>query len=230
MQLIILIRLVCLILTGRFSMNNTSASLTKRICFMLVGNLLLGLSVAMLRLTSFGTDPFNAMNLGVSLHLPISYASYQMLFNIALFIPIFLLDRRSFGVGALVNMLFLGYFVEFFLLIFSGFGITTEGMYGSLPARILLMIAAIVLLCFSCGLYMECDLGAAPWDRLAMVIENLSHGRIPFRYARMTYDILAILVAYFTGATIGVATLVVGFFTGPLVSFFRTEIIRKYIL
>ncbi len=83
--------------------------LAKRVIWVILANVILGLGISLLRLSSFGTDPFTCMNLGVSSYLPIGYGTYQMLFNLLLFIPVFILDRKSFGIGALINMLLLGY-------------------------------------------------------------------------------------------------------------------------
>lgn len=202
-------------------------NLRRRLFWAVVGNLLLGVATSLLRLSSFGTDPFSCMNLGVSSHLPISYGTYQMLFNIVLFIPIFILDRKSFGVGALINMLLLGYIVDISMNIWSSLGITIEGLHGNLPVRAVLLIIGVLIICFGVAVYMESDLGAAPWDRLAVLIENLSNGNLKFKWVRMTYDCLAIAIGFVTGSTIGIATLVIGFFLGPLVSIFRNGVAKK---
>ena len=100
------------------------------------GVIFTGFCVGTFQKASLGTDPFTCMNLGVSSHLPVSFAVYQMIFNVLLFIPVFILDRKSFGIGALINMLLLGYFVEFFMFLFAAVGITIEGMAGNMAMRI----------------------------------------------------------------------------------------------
>ncbi len=206
-------------------MKNGKNNLPLRIVMVTAANLILGLGIAVLRLSGFGTDPFSCMNLGVSRLLGLSLGTYQMILNIILFIPVFILDRKSFGVGALVNMLALGYFVEFFMFLFSVAGITIEGLAGSLGIRIFLLAAGVLTVCFGVSLYMFCDLGAAPYDRLGVIIENYSHGKVKFRVARICTDLISIAVGFFTGSTVGVGTLVVGFFTGPIVSFLRERVV-----
>lgn len=206
-------------------MKNEKNNLPLRIVMVTAANLILGLGIAVLRLSGFGTDPFTCMNLGVSRLLGLSLGTYQMILNIILFIPVFILDRKSFGVGALVNMLALGYFVEFFMFLFSVMGITVEGLAGSLGIRVFLLAAGVLIVCFGISLYMFCDLGAAPYDRLGVIIENYSHGKVKFRAARICMDLVSIAVGFFTGSTIGVGTLVVGFFTGPIVSFLREQVV-----
>ncbi len=204
-------------------------NLIRRILWVMVGNAVLGVGIGLLRLSGFGTDPFTSMNLGISSHLPISYGTYQMLVNMVLIIPIFFLDRKSFGIGALINMLLLGYIVDGWLFIFGLGGITTEGLVGNLAVRVLLMAAGILILCFGCALYMQCDLGAAPWDRLGILIERYTGGKVKYKWARMGYDCLAVVIGFLSGAVVGVATVIVGFFTGPLVSLFRGTVAVKLV-
>ena len=125
-----------------------------RVVLVVVANLILGLGIALLRLSGFGTDPFSCMNLGVSSRLGMGLGMYQMLFNVVLFIPVIILDRKSFGIGALVNMLALGYFVEFDMFLFAAVGITIEGLAASLGIRAALLIAGVLVVCFGVGLYM----------------------------------------------------------------------------
>ena len=89
-------------------MESKNKNLAMRIVLVVLANMILGLGISLLRLAGFGTDPYTCMNLGVSSKLGMSYGTYQMIFNIVLFIPVFILDRKSFGVGALVTMLVLG--------------------------------------------------------------------------------------------------------------------------
>lgn len=210
-------------------MNSKKNNLVPRIILVVAANLLLALGIGLMRLSGFGTDPFTCMNLGVSGILGLGLGIYQMLFNIVLFIPVFILDRKSFGIGALINMLVMGYFIQFWMLLFSVMGITIEGFAENLAARILLLMAGILVACYGVGLYMFCDLGAAPYDRLGVVIETYSHGKIKFRWARVTMDLISIAIGFLTGSVVGVGTVVMAFFTGPIVTFFRERLISPMV-
>lgn len=210
-------------------MESKNKNLAMRIVLVVLANMILGLGISLLRLAGFGTDPYTCMNLGVSSKLGMSYGTYQMIFNIVLFIPVFILDRKSFGVGALVNMLVLGYFVEFFMFAFGAVGITIEGLAGNLLIQIPILTLGVFVVCFGVALYMFCDLGSAPYDRLGVIIENYSHGKIKFKWARVCLDILSTVVGFLTGSVIGIGTVIIAFFTGPIVSFFREKVIAPRI-
>lgn len=208
-------------------MDEKRKKLALRVLWVTVANLILGLGIALLRLSGFGTDPFTCMNLGVSSHLPVSFAVYQMIFNVVLFIPVFILDRKSFGVGALINMLLLGYFVEFFMFLFAAVGITIEGMAGNMAMRVPALVVGILVLCFGVALYMACDLGAAPYDRLSVIVETYSHGKIKYKWARVGQDVISAVVGLMTGSVVSIGTVIVALFTGPIVSFFRDTAVAR---
>ena len=74
---------------------------TMKIIMMLLGNLLMGIAVAILRMSRFGTDPFTCMNLGVSGFLNISFGTYQLLVNIIFFIFVYGKEEAALGLGLL---------------------------------------------------------------------------------------------------------------------------------
>lgn len=208
-------------------MQNISGAVIKRFFYMCLGNVLLGFGVALLRLSGFGTDPFCSMNIGVSSHLPISYGTYQLLVNLVLFIFVLIFYRKSFGIGAFVNMVGIGYIVDFCIWLFGKAGITIQGMESYLPVRILLMPVGIAVVSFGIAFYMDCDMGIAPYDALSPIIEERTHGRVKYKWARVTTDIICMAIGYFSGGPVGIATIIVAFFTGPVVSFFRASVVAR---
>ncbi|MCM1498298.1 MAG: hypothetical protein NC124_07495 [Clostridium sp.] len=210
------------------NMKDYLARLNWKIClFMLLGNFFIGLSICMLRLAGFGTDPFSCMNIGVSNHLPVSYGTYQLMFNLILFIPMICCFRKGLGLGTLVNMAGVGYIADFCVWLFSLAGVTAQGMEKVILIRILFMCVGVLATCFGVALYMECDLGTAPYDALAQIIEQLTHGKMKFKWARILTDVISVLVGFISGSIVGIATIVTAFFTGPIVTWFREKVIRK---
>lgn len=211
-------------------MEGTSKGYIKRFILMIVAIIILALGVALLRFSNFGTDPFNCMNLGVSMHIPIGYATYQMLLNIVLFIPLFILKPKILGPGAIVNMFFLGYIVEAFCYIFNKCGITIDNVSGNMPVRVGFLIGGILCLCFGVALYMECNMGTAAYDALGQVVDERSLGKLKFKWVRVTTDLICIAIGYVAGSVVGIGTVISAFFTGPFVSGFRNLIAKLNIL
>lgn len=201
----------------------------KRIIFMMLGVLLIGFSITFTRLACFGTDPFSCMNIGVSNHLPIGYGTYQVIVNIVLFIPVIILCPRSFGIGALFNMFFVGYAADLGMFLFSLMGIYEDTFMTVMLFRFCSFFFGLFLLCFGVALYMECDLGAAPYDMIGQIVEERTHGKIKFKWVRIFTDCLCMAIGFFSGGTVGLATILISLFTGPIVSFFREHGVKKIV-
>lgn len=201
----------------------------RRFVCMIIGVMLIGFSITFTRLACFGTDPFSCMNIGVSNHLPMSYGTYQLIVNIVLFIPVIILCPRSFGIGALFNMFGVGYAADLGMFLFSHLGIGESTFAAMLPFRFLFFVIGLFLLCFGIALYMECDLGVAPYDMIGQIVEERTHGKIKFKWVRIFTDCLCMVIGFVSGGTVGLATILISVFTGPIVSWFRKHGVNKMI-
>ncbi len=192
----------------------------RRILMMFIGNLFIGIAVALLRISTLGTDPFSTMNLGVSGFLDISFGVYQLLFNILLLGVVFYFAKHTIGYGTLVNMVGIGFVSDFFVHSYGLF----FGDDLMLLGRILMMSTAVLIASIGVALYMTPNLGVAPYDALALVIQKVSKDKISFPIARIMTDVTSVIIGFSFGAVVGVATVVMAFFTGPFVQFFRKRL------
>lgn len=205
--------------------------MNKRLILMTVlGNIAIGLGIALLNLTGFGIDPFTSMTKGVSHLLGISLGVFQMILNIIMYVPVLYLNRKAFGIGALINLFLLGFIVEYFGKFFALFNITEVSLSSLLAVRIVVLVIAILVLCFGCALYMDCDLGVAPYDAIAPIIE-IKTG-FPFKYARIVTDVICATIGLVTGmighvTTVGIATLFVALGMGPIIDWYQRHITHR---
>lgn len=190
---------------------------------MAVGIFMLGFSISLLRYGDFGTDPFTTMNLGVSSSLPLSFGLYQLLINLGLFAIVWNKKRHTIGLGTIVNMVMVGFISDFFYPIVVTFLPDNPGLL----FRFIITSIAVIIACISVSMYMESGLGIAPYDAITTILVDASNGRIPFFAARVTVDVLAVLVGFVFGATVGIGTLMLAFLTGPVVQLLREHVIRK---
>lgn len=189
----------------------------KRIMGMLFGNLLLGMAIGVLRIAELGTDPFATMNLGVSSTLGLSFGFYSVLFNLLLFVFLFINSRELIGLGTFINMFLLGYTADFIVYFFQTMDVGEIG----LEIRFILLFVGVFISSTGLSLYVTANLGVSPYDALPLMMQEMTNNRIPFGIARLIVDATAVLIGFFFGAVVGVGTLVVAFSLGPLVSVFN---------
>ncbi|MBM6880035.1 hypothetical protein H6A09_05105 [[Clostridium] spiroforme] len=196
-----------------------------------IGNVIIGFGISILNLSGLGLDAFTAMNYGVSQVLGVGLGIYQACFNLILLIPIAVFYRRALGVGTLINMFLLGYFVEIFMQIFALFQLV-PAVFDTLIIKLILLAIGFVICNFGAALYMECQCGMGIYDCYAPFIEDKTH--IPFQYARIATDFICAMIGFIAGqqahvTTIGVATVIFVMGTGPMVQLFRSRIMKPFL-
>jgi uncharacterized membrane protein YczE len=92
--------------------------------------------------------------------------------------------------------------------------------------KLIIMLAFLVIFGFGIALYMEAKMGTAPYDTLGDIIDERTHGKIPYRYARIILDVTCVLVGVAFGLTrgkmvFGICTIVLACGTGLIAGFFR---------
>ena len=202
--------------------------ITKRAGMMILGILFIGLCVSFLRLSGFGVDPFSAMNLGISGFIGWSFGTWQLLMNAVILVIVFFQARHCIGAGTIINMIFVGYIADFVCWLVQD----VVQMEMSLPLRIIALVLAQLMASMGVALYMVADMGIAPYDSVAIIIEKLTHQKIPFHKARVLSDVVVVIVgiafASASGAGIwavaGIGTVINACFNGPLIQFFKTKL------
>lgn len=198
---------------------------------MAAGILFIGICVASYRLSAFGADAFTCMNLGISGFLGMSFGTWQLIMNAIILVFVFFLARQCIGAGTIVNMVCVGYLADFICWLFQDvFAVSM-----TLPLRIAALVIGSLFAGMGVALYMEAEMGIAPYDSVAIIIETRSKGRIPFQAARVLGDITSVIVgvAFCLAAhgnlwlIVGIGTICNALFNGPLIQFFKTHAAQR---
>lgn len=199
-----------------------------RAAFMLLGILLIGICVTCYRLSEFGVDPFSGMNLGISGFIGWSFGNWQLVANILILVVVFFTVRHLIGPGTVINMVGVGYTADFLCWVV----LDVLKVEMTLPLRILALCLGTLFASLGVALYMIADMGLSPYDSVALIIEKLTKGKVPFQFARVASDITVIVigVAFCLAAgnnvwlIVGIGTIVNALLNGPLIQFFRKRI------
>lgn len=209
-------------------MNREKKYFIRRCVMMLVGILFICICVGCYRLSGFGVDAFTCMNLGVSGFIGMGFGTWQLIVNAVILVIVFFTVRKCIGAGTIVNMVCVGYGADLICwLVLDVFGIEMI-----LPLR----IAALLIGCIFAGLgvsfYMVAEMGIAPYDSVALIIEKATKKKIPFQYARVISDVTCVVIGVVfcliakgnLWMIVGIGTLCNAFLNGPLIQFFKEHV------
>lgn len=200
----------------------------KRCIMMVTGIFFIGICVGAFRLSAFGVDAFTCMNLGISGFLGMQFGTWQLIMNTAILIVVFFTARECIGAGTIVNMVCVGYMADFICWIVQD----QLQIAMTLPLRIGALIAGSLFAGIGVAFYMVAEMGIAPYDSVAIMIEKQTKGRIAFQAARVMSDVTVVVigVAFCLLARgnlwliIGIGTICNALFNGPVIQFFKTHL------
>ncbi|WP_261806504.1 YczE/YyaS/YitT family protein [Lapidilactobacillus luobeiensis] len=178
-----------------------------------IGVTIQAIGATLLLIADLGMDPYSATNVGLAKLFQISLGTYQLSVNFVILIFVFIMARKLIGTGTIFNMVLIGYYIQLFNWLYKLIlpGPTT------LITKILVAVIGLLIFTFGVAAYITADTGVAPYDAITPILVTLTHGK--YRIIRITQDVLFTLGAYFVGGPVGIVTIIVAFFTGPLIVF-----------
>src|SRR6478752_570590 len=181
-------------------------SATVRGSALLLGLIGYGFSMAMMVRAELGLDPWDVFHQGLALRTPMSIGVASAVVGVAVLLAWIPLRNRP-GVGTVANVIVIAVTVDA--------GMAILHVPTALPARIAMMVGAIVLNAISTVLYIGAGLGPGPRDGLmtGLVVRT----GLSVRLVRTSIEATVLTVGWLLGGTVGVGTLVYAFGIGPLV-------------
>ena len=187
----------------------------KRLIAVILSVIVMGFALSWLVLVDLGTDPCTSMNLAISHKLGMSIGNWQALFNSFLFIFVILWCRENIGFGTLANMFLVGYSLDFFSWLWGR--VLPEGAFSSMAVRIGVLFPALLLFVLSAAVYMDVELGTAPYDAIPFLVSK-KLPNVPFRVIRMAFDFTVIVLSLLFGGKVGIVTILMALTLGPVIA------------
>ena len=156
-----------------------------------------------------GLDPWDVFHQGLALRTGMTIGLASAVVGVAVLLAWIPLRNRP-GIGTVANVIVIAVTVDL------GLWLIPEP--SSLPLRVAMMVAAVVLNAISTVLYIGAGLGPGPRDGL-MTGLVMRTGR-SVRLVRTTIEVTVLTVGWLLGGTVGIGTVVYAFGIGPLVQLF----------
>lgn len=189
--------------------------MTRRVLVLFVSVFMMGVGVAILDQLGFGTDPCSVLNLAMSRRLGWSFGNYQLVFNaLLLALTLFLREGRRIGLGTIANMVVVGYAADFATWIINMVHPLTEE---TLMVKLIVFVPTILMFMVAAAFYMVVELGVTPYDALPQIISSRTK-KLSFTVIRVLWDVTAAALGFLLGGTVGMVTVIMGFFLGPIIA------------
>ena len=136
-------------------------------------------------------------------------------------IIVIIFDRSLIGTGTIGNMVLVGYSADFFTFIWNDVLKINPDL--TIAARIGILIPALIVFVIAAAVYMNSGRGTAPYDSVPLIIcsklEKATGKKALFKPVRLSFDLIAMIIGFFTGGEVGIMTVLMVILLAPTVSY-----------
>jgi uncharacterized membrane protein YczE len=159
--------------------------------------------------SNLGMGPWSVFHVGITNHIPLTLGRVSQAVGLLIIVGSLFLNIYP-GVGTILNMISVGFFID---LINPYIPFMDELLY-----QMGFVGLGIVFMGLGSGLYINANLGAGPRDGLMLGLHKKTGRSI--RFIRNSMEITVLIVGFFLGGPVGVGTVGFALAIGPSVQFF----------
>jgi len=174
------------------------------------GITLFSVGIVLLLESGLGLSPWDVLNQGISKHTPLSFGTANIAVALCVLVLSWALGARI-GVGTVANAVFIGLIVDALLSVDAVHALAGS----SLAARVVYMVAGVLVIGMGTAFYIGAGMGAGPRDSLMLVSSRRSGIRIGV--ARVAIEVVVTVIGFALGGTVGIGTLAFALGIGPVV-------------
>ncbi len=184
--------------------------LAVRLSSLVVGLFLCACGIVAFLEAGLGLPPWDVLHQGLAEQTFLSFGAANLVVSLVVLV-VAAAARARIGLGTVLNAVLIGSFV----IVLTDIPAVDDLSDSSLAGRIALMLGALGLFGVGSALYIAPDLGAGPRDSLMLVASKRLHVRIGV--SRTALELVALLLGWALGGTVGIGTLVFALGIGPAV-------------
>ena len=174
------------------------------------GFFLFALAILLALYSKLGMSPWDVLHMGIVNHSVLSFGQTTQLVGFTIIMFSVFLGVIP-GIGSVLNMIFIGGFID---LIDNTRILKTPG---SMVGKIIMLIAAILIMGIATFFYLRVELGAGPRDGLMEgLVRKLNK---PVWMIRGSIEIVVLIIGFLLGGPVGIGTLLLAGAIGPSVQF-----------
>lgn len=176
--------------------------------FFVVGLIILALGIALtIKGKVLGIGPWDVFHYGLFVQLGLTIGTWSIIVGFLLLTITAIFTKELPQIGAFLNMLLLGLFIDFWLFLLPD--------PQTLLIEIIVFVIGVIVLGYGIGIYVSPDLGAGPRDSLMLLIVDKTGWSI--QWVRNGIEITVFLLGWLLGGPVGIGTVFIAFFLGKIV-------------
>lgn len=183
----------------------------KRIPMLFLGFVTLAFGIYLTKLSLLGLSSWGVFHDGVSIVTHLPFGVVTQLLGLSILVISMILLKTKVGLGTLLNIVFVGWFIDLFDMLY-------KVMPENLILQFIVLIAGVLLTTLGRSIYIASKLGPGPRDGLFVGISRMT--KIQVKYVKITIELIVLLIGILLGGKAGIGTVIIVVVSGYIVQFF----------
>ncbi len=179
-----------------------------RLIVFYIGIAVLSLGIVLIIKANLGVSAWDVLHIGLYKTLGLTVGTWSQIAGLIIVIVTVFIYRHVVSIGTILNMIFIGWFIDLFIYLLPDFT--------QLYSQIIGLLIGILVMGFGAGLYIAANIGTGPRDSLMMAL-TIKYGW-NVSVVKTIMELLAILVGWLLGGPVFVGTVVAAFLIGPTIA------------
>ncbi|MFX0559066.1 YitT family protein [Tepidibacillus infernus] len=181
-----------------------------RMIIFFMGIIVMSLGISLIIEANLGVSAWDVLHIGLYKTLGLTVGTWSQIVGIVVIAVSYLMDKKILGVGTVLNMVFVGWFLDLFLYL-----LPTMKM---IIPQIMFLFLGIIFMGMGSGMYITSKLGPGPRDGLMLVLSERFHWGIGKIKTMM--EMIALLIGWVLGGPVFIGTVIASVMIGPAMQFF----------
>lgn len=177
----------------------------------IVGLLIMAFGIVLIIKADLGASPWDVFHIGLYKQLGLTIGSWSIIVGFFILLISALLMKRLPQIGAFLNMLLVGVFIDMYMMI--PFFTTPTTLSG----KIIMLLIGIIVNGYGMGLYISSRAGAGPRDSLMIALTEITKWKV--QYIRSGMEVIVLIIGWFLGGPVFFGTIIYSVIIGYVVGY-----------
>ncbi|SDN84424.1 YczE/YyaS/YitT family protein [Halobacillus aidingensis] len=188
-----------------------------RTMYYTVGIIIMTLGIALTIQSAQGTSPFDALLVGLHRTFGLTIGSWEIVVGFSMIVFNAIAEKRRPELLALATSLLTGIGIDFWV-----FTIRDTIHPDVFWTQMICLVVGMVIAGFGIALNLQADFAPNPFDRMMLVVSKLTGWNVSI--SRALISILLVILAFLFSGAIGIGTVLITLFSGPVIQGFMAQI------
>jgi uncharacterized membrane protein YczE len=173
------------------------------------GLLIMSFGIVLTIKADMGSAPWDVLHIGLYRQFGWTIGTWSIIVGIVVLMISSLLAKRLPKIGAFLNMLLVGVFIDLYMLIPT---LQTPHIWWG---QLLMLLVGIVITGYGMGVYISADMGAGPRDSLMLALMEKTGWKV--QHIRIVMEVFVLVLGWLLGGPVSLGTLIFSVTIGSVV-------------